>query len=1077
MSRSAIVNEAIRASAGTGKTYQLAMRYIRLLAERCMPDQICAMTFSRKAAAEILDAIVQNLRKAARDEEGANMIARDIGKDGLKPKDFLGLLRTLLDNLQLSHISTLDSFTVSVIRAFPMELGISTELNLMDNDGPAARLVRFQVLSRVFNHRLTGERVQQNFHEAFKEATFGREESDMFRHLDEFIRKYWNMFRALPDPSAWGNAQLIWPSGSRWLTPSMKPADAADQLRAIINSRSFQHAKIQPGLNQLVDGLAASELTRPWDQKSAGHAALGQLLEIPDLATAGSATIKYHKEIKLNQKECRLWAVLIEHFLGVELHRRLRETAGIARILGEYRALYERLIRGGQMTFEDAQYLLTSDNELSGNARVSRNPANRLYIDYRLNCRLDHWLLDEFQDTSDLQWEVVSNLISEVMMDDSGRKRLFFVGDVKQAVHGWRGGNARLFGKVLKTYEGRIEEQNRIDSYRSCQDVLDMVNRVFHELPDNVSADVRDRWAGLWANHRVAEGRAPKAGYGALLQATPTGDKGKCLAEDRYRVVGQLLKEIDPLRRGLSVVVLVRRHEAGKALVDQLRRECPNIPICHEGRARICDNPVVTVLLSLTKVAAHPGDTLAWQHLQMSPLRKYIQSEKLDPGKLSRLLLAEIQEDGFESAIRRWGARLELAGDDHFGRKRVDDLAAAAAVFDQGDSRSCSDFLHFVMGHETEEAGTDASVNVMTVHKSKGIGRDIVIAADLESKLHSTVDFALSRNRDMGSAAWALKMPCKMVVEADDTLHAAQTRKLEEMEFEELCVLYVALTRAKRANYAVVGSDSPAGSLSAILKKQLCDNTEYAPWTFGDETVQCLYETGERNWHEREAVCRPKKEKQRPVLSMDFHKQDSLRPHLTRREPSKLHAPRRSAVSLFDREDTAVIDFGSAIHELFEKVQWAEDADVDSIVRAWEPTSTCDKDVTRDAIEQFRACMKSDAVRKYLSRPAGRVDEPWIEKRFEVILKGELVAGAFDRVIVARDEHGRVVSATILDYKSSRVDEKAKIDRKVKEYKSQMDTYRQALARILNLKLSAITCCLIFTRQQEIRIPEVDKGH
>jgi ATP-dependent helicase/nuclease subunit A len=79
----------------------------------------------------------------------------------------------------------------------------------------------------------------------------------------------------------------------------------------------------------------------------------------------------------------------------------------------------------------------------------------RLYIDYRLDCKLDHWLLDEFQDTSDLQWEVLRNLADEILQDASGQRSFFYVGDVKQAIYGWRGGNARLFGKILEQYRGR----------------------------------------------------------------------------------------------------------------------------------------------------------------------------------------------------------------------------------------------------------------------------------------------------------------------------------------------------------------------------------------------------------------------------------------------------------------------------------------------------------------------------------------------------------------------------------------------------------------------------------------------
>lgn len=1068
MSAPIIDNEAIMASAGSGKTYQLAMRYIRLLAEGCMPDQICAMTFSRKAAGEIFGAIVENLCAAACSAEKADQIGGNIGMPAFKQDDFLRVLRVLLDNLQHSHVSTLDSFTVSIIRAFPMELGIGTTLDLTDNDGSAARLTRHQILSRVFNHRLVGPETQRKFYDAFKEATFGREERDMVDPLDKFIKDYWKKFRALPDPSAWGNPNLIWPDGPAWLAGSMKPADAAERLKEIISDRTFPHGSISKGLMGLVDKLAGHAVTEPWDKSLDKNKALDQLLAIPNLAAAESIEIDYYNEFTIGKEECELWAVLVTHLLGIELSKALQETAGIGRILEQYRTLYERVMRGGQMTFEDAQHLLTSANELSGGARVSRDSASRLYIDYRLNCRLDHWLLDEFQDTSDLQWGVVSNLIDEVMTDDSGQKRLFFVGDIKQAIHGWRGGNARLFGEILDKYKGFIQIRRMDESQRSSQPVLEMVNQVFRELPETVSADVSQRWAELWEDHKVAAGREPKDGYAGLLRAASTGEKGECLPADRYQVVGQLLEKIDPIRRNLSVAILVRGNDAAKELVDKLRAEFPAIPVCHEGRARICDNPVVAVLLSLIRVAAHPGDTLAWGHLEMSPLGKYIIAKELDPGKLARRVLTGVQEDGFETTIRHWGGRLELKEDDHFGRKRVADLAAAAAIFDAGDSRKCRDFLHFISDHETEEAGTNASVNVMTVHKAKGIGRDVVIVPDIEGGLRNRIDFALPRDPGTRKEEWALKMPRKLVVERDETLLRVRDQMLSEREFEELCVLYVALTRAKRATYVIIGDDSAAASLAGILKKCLVHDTEYPPWEFDGDDISCLYETGVRDWYQAECIMQSAAKAEQPELPMDFHEKDSLRPYLVRREPSRHDGMKKSAASLFNREDTDVMEFGSAIHELFEQVEWVEDADVDAIVSAWEPTSAYDEQVTRDVIEQFRKCMSSETIREQLGRPEGNV-RLWREKRFEIVQNGQLVSGAFDRVTILCDAQGNVAGAAILDYKSSRVEESADIDARAGEYTSQMTTYREALAKILGLPENKIDLCLLFTRQADIR--------
>ncbi|MCP4608046.1 MAG: UvrD-helicase domain-containing protein, partial [Planctomycetes bacterium] len=185
-----ISHQAITASAGSGKTFQLAHRYIRLMANGVKPDRIIALTFSRKAAGEIFDSIVKYLREAASSPEQACKTAEMIGKPQFSQGDFLHLLRALLDSLHRLHVGTLDSFTIGIIRAFPMELGISTGFQVMDSDGAQAKTARQEVLERIFNNRYVNRGSQREFLEAFKQATYGQEEKSLERSLDTFISEY-----------------------------------------------------------------------------------------------------------------------------------------------------------------------------------------------------------------------------------------------------------------------------------------------------------------------------------------------------------------------------------------------------------------------------------------------------------------------------------------------------------------------------------------------------------------------------------------------------------------------------------------------------------------------------------------------------------------------------------------------------------------------------------------------------------------------------------------------------------------------------------------------------------------------
>ena len=102
----------------------------------------------------------------------------------------------------------------------------------------------------------------------------------------------------------------------------------------------------------------------------------------------------------------------------------------------------------------------------------------RHLIDFRLDARYDHWLLDEFQDTSQPQWQAIHHLIDEVMQDTEGNRSIFVVGDSKQSIYGWRGGEPRLFDDLRDYYGDLFAEWDMDVSYRSSGHVLDLVNTV-----------------------------------------------------------------------------------------------------------------------------------------------------------------------------------------------------------------------------------------------------------------------------------------------------------------------------------------------------------------------------------------------------------------------------------------------------------------------------------------------------------------------------------------------------------------------------------------------------------------------
>jgi ATP-dependent helicase/nuclease subunit A len=690
----------------------------------------------------------------------------------------------------------------------------------------------------------------------------------------------------------------------------------------------------------------------------------------------------------------------------------------------------------------------------------------RLYIDYRLDSKLDHWLLDEFQDTSDLQWEVLRNLADEILQDVSGRRSFFYVGDVKQAIYGWRGGNSRLFGSILERYGSCIEQSKLCTSFRSSPPVIDTVNRVFSNLPeDKLPAGAIAEWEKVWQVHRCQKDVVPGEGYVSLLE--PLHENGEVSSDDsRYNLVAHLLREIDPLRRGLSVAILVRTNNCGQEMVDFLRSGCPDMNIIHEGRAAIKDNVVVSLLLSLVKFAAHPGDTLTWRHLEMSPLGHYFDRMKLNRDNLPLILLHEIQNYGFQALIRNWGERLdEVHPLDAFGRKRLNDLIQAALEFDEGGSHSSNDFLHFIDSYELHEMASEDAVRVMTIHQSKGLGFDIVILPDLQSETMTgggEVNFVTARDPVTSQPRWALKMPRRIFAQSDPVL-AEQVRISDETTcFDALCLLYVALTRARQGLYMVTSflGKSAAMRPASLLKLQLAGEAKRIDIDGSEFT--CLYEEGEHNWYtgvpRREKVTEPGKLRNLPE---DFSRQPSRKTRLARISPSAVVKGEQRADLLFAAATRDSLDFGSAIHKLCEKISWIDEVDTEDLIWEWQKEASFTEGVKRRVIDQFRKMLTSPEVQKALSRPPGNADL-WREKQFEIVLGDEWVTGAFDRVTIIRDPEGRPLKAVVLDFKSDEITDDASLSSIVKQYRPQLLLYGRALREMLQLDPPQITLQLLF---------------
>jgi hypothetical protein len=165
---------------------------------------------------------------------------------------------------------------------------------------------------------------------------------------------------------------------------------------------------------------------------------------------------------------------------------------------------------------------------------------------------------------------------------------------------------------------------------------------------------------------------------------------------------------------------------------------------------------------------------------------------------------------------------------------------------------------------------------------------------------------------------------------------------------------------------------------------------------------------------------------------------------------------------LFSHEAGDVLDFGRAVHALFATVEWGNPDEWEKLSAAWADQGLAGAEVL--------ACLREPGLAALWTKTAGA--EVWRERPFEVVLGGAWVTGVFDRVTIEREPGGRAVHASVLDFKTDRVESHADVEAAVVRHAGQLNLYRRAVAVLASIPLPAVTCGLVLTRlRRRVSIP------
>ena len=1071
--------ELVLASAGSGKTYHLSSRILGLLAAGATPGEVLATTFTRKAAGEILERALVRLAEGAADPEKAKELGRDAHENLEEPEECRRLLARLLADIHQLNVGTLDAFFVRLSQSFFQELGLVPGWTIADE--PTEKRLRTEAVQAALSGADRAELVELLRMLARGDAD-RRVHAAVLDHVDTLLRIHRQLDPDAVDPWSPG-------FGVTERLPGVEIEAKCGELAARLMQFDLPTTKAGSPRKAWVrarDNTSPAIAARDWEVALRGGVG-AKVIQGED--TFGGVSIP-PGFVDLFQEVRQLARI----DLSGECRRECQAMGRLAQLLAT--AFDESQRRIGAYRFEDLTHLLGGPDPMG----------SREDLHYRLDQRVRHLLLDEFQDTSLEQWRALEPLAHELLSGHRDERAGVIVADTKQSIYGWRGARPELVRQVGERHG--LTETTMDRSWRSSQIVLDFVADIFRDLQNNKvisSIGVGERVAADWMADFTELKAARDAPGHACVHLAPIESGTSMIQPDLLRYSAQLVKELQQKMPHHSIGVLARRNRVVGHLMDELG--LVGVRASGEGGTSLTDTAPANAILSLLRLADHPGDRVARYHVARTPLGVVVGLQDHNNADAARNLAYRVRiqllNDGYGPSLARWA--LDLASDcDTREVQRLLQLVELGHRWDERSTLRPADFTRYVADEPVEDRSS-ARVQVMTVHRSKGMEFDVVVLPELYGSLAPKGEGAAIPERDGNTSRVVRVYPrldhgVRMLFpEVDDALREVKAAELRD----ELSVLYVALTRAKYALHLILPREGGGTKHSAGLIREALGLEDAK---VRDEGI--LLERGDPRWfdhlkepaagddarEEPAAVGDPRKEPAESLNSLEERARtakehapsgeaDSGTPlfrasaagpgrNLARRSPSSLEGGNMVDLSATLRLDRArALERGEAVHAWCKSIEWIEDGIVEDDVleataRATSPRMP--EPQLADLIAEFRGWLEVESVRSALSRhqfPSDLFTVVHVENElpFARRVGDEIQEGFIDRlVLIERD--GQIVGAEVLDFKTDTIEsgDDERLAARTEQYRPQIEAYCDVVREQYGLAEGDVRGLLVF---------------
>ncbi|MBG6186586.1 UvrD-helicase domain-containing protein [Flavobacterium sp. CAN_S2] len=922
------------ASAGSGKTYALVKEYLKIILVAPKNDayrNILAITFTNKAVHEMKSRIVGSLSEFAKDEPSAK--AQDLMQDlsidtelsiiQIKTKS-QQIIKHIIHNYAAFDISTIDKFTHKVIRAFAHDLNLP---------------MTFEVTLDTEN--LLIEAVDAIIAQAGEDET-------LTKLLIDFTME------KTDDDKSWDISREILETGRLVLNENNRNEITHFQDKSIA-----EFVEIKTKLSEACKDLEkqtivfAEEALTLIDKNGI------------DVKSFSRGTFPNHinsiQQGKFNPKN-----KTFHEFDDIAINKTAKDRAIIENLIPEFLQILTKVYTAFEkINFYKAflknitplSLLNTVSNELAKiqeeqnvlsisefNAIIHREIQNQPapFIYERLGERYRHFFIDEFQDTSEMQWQNLIPLIDNALsgQDDFGVKgTLMIVGDPKQSIYRWRGGKAEQFIELSKDQNPFNNPDKRLEhldkNYRSYSQIIEFNNDFFKLISNEFEhLDYKD----LYENHSHQKTNDKTGGYvniSFIPKVETSEDDEETLDKTDLYVFATLNTIQKTLKEGFQykdIVILTRKRSQGIAIANYLTEQ--GIPLLSSETLMIQNATEVRLIIHLLKYLKNNSDLES-----KANFLQYLAQNSQDKLPIHDFIaqgMALFQETDFEEWLMSFDVSLS------FQNIRKKSLYEAVETIitkflnpkvsnayvqyfldivlerDIRNQAGISDFLNFWDKNAEKFSipspeGTNA-VRIMTIHKSKGLEFPVVIFPFAEEDYNRKPKDKLWLNaeeQDFGLPKVLIDNSSAVEGFGEEAAEVYNQKKQEEL-LDNINVLYVALTRAEEQLYVI--SNMNLSSKGELPKNNMCSFfINYLDNKVGFDENQLEYEFG------NSMKLSAGKE------HVDTSKTIPLVPEIL--NPKNIKIAQREAL-MWGTHQQEAIEYGNVIHEILSFVKTKNDVDL-----------------------------------------------------------------------------------------------------------------------------------------------------